>query len=157
MMKVDENLSKVSVIMTTPKTTHNAPKDAIGHRTSDEIFNDSLKNKIEAKDIKLAHPQQIPMMDAGTVYETVRDECYHHFVAEYAGTATFEYYEPAYRFGAELAHSVQYGDKKWVEIEDKVAAMWDEVNRASWAIHRVQVLHGWNLVQHRNEVQKARQ
>ena len=156
MMEVDEVLSKDSVIMTILKPTHNAPKDAIGHRTSDEIFNDSLKNKIEAKDIKSIAPQPISITDAGAVYETVRDECYHHFVAEYAGTAAFEYYEPAYRFGAELAHSVQYGDKKWDEIEDKVAAMWDEMNPASWAIHRVQVLHGWNLVQHRKEVQKAR-
>jgi hypothetical protein len=120
------------------------------YRSSAEIFEVSQKDEggVKLYTGEIIIPKQIPVSGVEGVYEEIRDRCYFHYDSFYAGQGIgYEYYEPAYKFGAELAASPQYGNMLWVDIKDAIEAQWQTSNPNSWEEHRVQIVHGWNLVQ----------
>jgi hypothetical protein len=57
-----------------------------------------------------------------------------HFETELADTGRdYSYFRPAYTYGCKLAHSDQYSDREWREIETEARRRWLEINgEESW-------------------------
>lgn len=73
-----------------------------------------------------------------------------HYETTYADTDyNYKQYEPAYRYGYNLASSDRYYGRDWNEIEPEVRTRWEETNKGTWNDFRGAVRHGWNRVQTR--------
>lgn len=59
---------------------------------------------------------------------------------------TYDYYEPAYRYGYDLRTSDRYGKQTWVEIEPEVQHHWEERNPGTWETFKNAVRHAWQNV-----------
>jgi hypothetical protein len=67
-----------------------------------------------------------------------------HFNTTY-GTTGYDYsrYEPAYRFGNDLASDQYYREYSWYDIEPEVRRHWSESNEGTWEEFKEAVRHGW--------------
>jgi hypothetical protein len=67
-----------------------------------------------------------------------------HYDTIYAGTGyDYSRYEPAYRFGHDLATDEFYQDYLWMDIEPEVRRHWEESNEGMWEEFKDAVRHGW--------------
>jgi hypothetical protein len=74
------------------------------------------------------------------------------FQAHHTGTDSsgrpYEYYEPAYRFGYDLAYKRRYRGKPWEEVEPQVEREWARSgNDTPWQEVKGAVHHAWREVQ----------
>lgn len=78
---------------------------------------------------------------AGAVYPDFRS----HYQQTY-GTSGYGYdrYEPAYRFGHDLATDEFYRDYRWMDVEPEVRRHWEEANHGTWEEFKEAVRHAWN-------------
>ncbi len=68
-----------------------------------------------------------------------------HYAMTYETTGRdYDYYEPAYRFGHDLATDKFYSDYRWMEVEPEVRRHWEETNQGSWEEFKDAVRHAWD-------------
>jgi hypothetical protein len=68
-----------------------------------------------------------------------------HYDTTYAGTGyDYSRYEPAYRFGRDLATDEFYRDYVWMDVEPEVRRHWEESNEGTWEEFKDAVRHGWD-------------
>jgi len=68
-----------------------------------------------------------------------------HYDMTYADTGYgYDRYEPAYRFGHDLAMDEFYRDYTWMDVEPEVRRHWDESNQGTWEEFKDAVRHAWN-------------
>lgn len=82
--------------------------------------------------------------DAEGDYDTYAESFRRHYTSNY-GTAgyTYDEYEPAYRYGYDLATSEYYRDQSWDDIEPEVRRNWQEQTDSPWEAFRDAVRHAW--------------
>ena len=122
-------------------------------RSSSEIFEGTQQNEggIASYQGEITVPKQIPISGVEGTYEAVRESCYFHYDSFYAGRGIdYKYYDPAYRYGAEMAASPKYKNALWVDIQDKIKAQWETLNPNTWELFHIPIMHGWNLGQAMN-------
>lgn len=84
---------------------------------------------------------------AYTDFTNYSDSFRNHFsTSMYANTYTYEQYEPAYRYGYDLATNNRYRERDWNEIESEAQRYWDERNPGTWDRIRNAVRHAWEEV-----------
>lgn len=68
-----------------------------------------------------------------------------HFDTMYAPTGnTYDYYDPAYRYGVGLRGEDRYRDYDWDRLEPEAQRDWDERNpRTTWDKVKDAVQHAW--------------
>lgn len=77
-------------------------------------------------------------------YTTHQDGFRNHFTnSMYANSYTYEQYEPAYRYGYDLATNSRYQDRQWEDIETEARGYWDERNPGTWDRIKDAVRHAW--------------
>lgn len=64
----------------------------------------------------------------------------------YAGSYTFDQYQPAYRYGYDLATNDQYHDRNWDDIEYEARTYWDERDPGTWERIKDAVRYAWEEV-----------
>lgn len=70
-----------------------------------------------------------------------------HFAnSSYAGMYTYEQYEPAYRYGYNLATDERYHDMHWEQMEPEARRYWDERNPGTWEEFKAAVRHAWEEI-----------
>src|SRR5690606_9878788 len=70
-----------------------------------------------------------------------------HFKNRFSGTDyDYKRYEPAYRYGYNIAYDERYYDRRWEDIEPQVRTRWEEHNQGTWEEFKDAVRHGWNEV-----------
>ncbi len=76
--------------------------------------------------------------DADRAWQAYQQDFIEHYRDTYADTGhDFGYYQPAYRYGCQLAQHEQYGSRDWEEIEAEARRRWREVNDdESWVVVR---------------------
>jgi hypothetical protein len=88
--------------------------------------------------------------DFGTDYDDFRayESGYRdHFARSLgAGSQTFEEYEPAYRYGYDLANDLRYRDWAWEDLEAEARHDWDQRHPGTWERFRSAVQHAWQEV-----------
>lgn len=68
-----------------------------------------------------------------------------HYDTTYAGTGYgYDRYEPAYRFGRDLATDEFYRDYMWMDVEPEVRRHWEESNQGTWEEFKDAVRHAWD-------------
>ena len=77
-------------------------------------------------------------------YEVYRPGYQRHYQVYFAEAGpSFADYEPAYRFGYDLAMDANYRDRYWAEIESEVRAKWEEKDPGSWDTFADAIEHAW--------------
>jgi hypothetical protein len=76
--------------------------------------------------------------DADRAWDAYQQDFMEHYRHTYADTGhDFGYYQPAYKYGCQLAQHEQYGSREWEEIEAEARRRWRDVNGdESWMIVR---------------------
>jgi hypothetical protein len=76
--------------------------------------------------------------DADKAWDAYQQDFMNHYQHTYADTGhDFGYYQPAYKYGCQLAQHEQYGSRDWEEIEAEARRRWRDVNGdESWMIVR---------------------
>lgn len=77
-------------------------------------------------------------------YDTGGADYRSHYDATYGGTGYgYDRYEPAYRFGHDLATDEYYRDYAWMDVEPEVRRHWEESNQGTWEEFKDAVRHAW--------------
>jgi hypothetical protein len=80
-------------------------------------------------------------------YTSYQDSFHNHFDnSMYAGQYSYDQYEPAYRYGYDLATNSRYHDRDWVDIENEAHGYWDERNPGTWDRIKDAVRYAWEEV-----------
>ncbi len=69
----------------------------------------------------------------------------------YASSATYEDYQPAYRYGYDLASNPQYQGRTWKDIEPEAQRNWETTHQGAWDKFKDSVEHAWNAVTGQNQ------
>ncbi len=81
-------------------------------------------------------------------YEAYTERFKAHYEETYANTdQAYADYEPAYRYGYELATQEEYQECDWSEVEADVREGWQEEGEGPWETFKGAVQLGWNEVQ----------
>ena len=76
----------------------------------------------------------------------------HFQTLPYRDSSEYGEYEPAYRYGYDLANDPNYGDAEWDTIEGRARTDWDTRNEGSWDRFKDSVRYGWERVRGRGAV-----
>lgn len=80
-------------------------------------------------------------------YPVYNESFRNHFTnSMYANTYTYDQYEPAYRYGYDLATNERYRDRDWTDVEGDARTYWDERNPGTWERIKDSVRHAWEEV-----------
>ncbi|MDB5934995.1 MAG: hypothetical protein JWQ01_2339 [Massilia sp.] len=87
----------------------------------------------------------------GTEADTAEEvELYYrkHYDAELSATGDhYEAYEPAYRYGSDMASSETYRGRAWKDVEPALRSDWEGKNPGSaWEKTKAAVRHGWEKI-----------
>lgn len=68
-----------------------------------------------------------------------------HYETSMSGTGyTYDQYQPAYRYGYDLARDERYrGYSDWDQVEPEARRYWDERNPGTWERFKMAVRHAW--------------
>lgn len=70
-----------------------------------------------------------------------------HFNQYYGTTGrNYDYYQPGYRYGYDLANDSRYSGRDWTAIENDVRRDWDMTGQGAWEEFKDSIRHGWNEV-----------
>lgn len=95
-------------------------------------------------------PTEFDTSDISSDYDdfTIYDNRFRqHFETEvFAGDATYDTYQPAYRYGYNLARDERYIGSGWDELEPEAHRYWDERNPGTWERFKDAIHHAWEEV-----------
>jgi hypothetical protein len=74
------------------------------------------------------------------------DRFRNHFQSSYTTDNTYEQYQPAYRYGYDLATDERYVDRDWNDIEMEAYQRWDERNPGTWEQFKAAVRHAYEEI-----------
>ena len=78
-------------------------------------------------------------------FDTYRTNFRRHYDTTYANTNySYNQYEPAYRYGYDLATHPDYRNRDWSAIEPEARRQWEARNAGTWNEFKAAVQHGWN-------------
>jgi hypothetical protein len=81
-----------------------------------------------------------------TDFSSYDDRFRNHFQSSYTTDSTYETYQPAYRYGYDLARDDQYRGREWHDIEPEVHRRWDERNPGTWERFKDAVRHAYEEI-----------
>lgn len=80
-------------------------------------------------------------------FDTYSGSFRQHYQTSLAGTGyPYDYYEPAYRYGYELAGDERRASRQWEEIEPEVRQDWEQEHPGTWEQVKNSVRHAWEEV-----------
>ncbi len=102
----------------------------------------------EIKDaVRRAWQEVRDAFEAEDDFETYGETFRQHYNANYDTSGyTYDDYEPAYRYGYDLASSDYYRDRTWDEIEPEVISNWQDQTDSPWDEFKGAVQHAWDEV-----------
>lgn len=80
-----------------------------------------------------------------------------HYQATYGNSRMpFDWYEPAYRYGHEVAHDERFSEREWEAVKSDLQAEWEERGEESaWEDVEEAVRHAWETVRDTLESEEA--
>lgn len=68
------------------------------------------------------------------------------WASRYGGADSFEDYQPAYSYGAEMARNPQYRDRNWNDVEADLRDTWERrhPDHPNWDRFKAAIRHGWD-------------
>ncbi len=84
---------------------------------------------------------------SNAAYDANQEKFRNHYRTTYASSGkAYSHYEPAYRWGCDLAQDAQYRNRNWSEAEPQLRNRWGERNQGSWEDFKDAVQEGWDQV-----------
>jgi hypothetical protein len=84
---------------------------------------------------------------SGTDFDVYSDRFRNDFATNYSSTGyTYEQYQPAYRYGYDLARDERYREYDWTRLEPEARRYWDERNPGTWDRFKNAVRHAWEEI-----------
>lgn len=81
------------------------------------------------------------------VYSDYDHDFRDHFASSrYGSTGTYEQYQPAYRFGYDLATDTRYRNRTWEDLESEARRDWEVRKPGTWDQFKMIVQHAWDKV-----------
>ncbi len=68
----------------------------------------------------------------------------HYNTTPYAQTSSYEDYQPAYRYGYELARNPKYQGRTWNDLEPEARQNWSANHEGAWDKFKDEVKYAWN-------------
>ena len=103
---------------------------------------ETVNDTVRRKDVEVENTS-----GNGKSYETYSPEFHTHYQTTYAKTGQpYEYYDPAYRYGYNLASNPRYYDYDWNRLESEARTNWEAKNPNSWERFKDAIRHGWEQV-----------
>lgn len=70
-----------------------------------------------------------------------------HYNQNYGSTGRkYDYYQPGYRFGYDVANNTRYSGRDWDLIETDIRRDWEATGRGAWEDFKDSIRYGWNEV-----------
>jgi len=89
-------------------------------------------------------------------YDTYAADFRNNFTATYGNRGrTYDYYEPAYRYGCTIAADKRYAGKDWSAVEADVRREWEKDNRGAWEEFKDSVRYAWDRARGRTPARAA--
>ena len=85
----------------------------------------------------------------GGNYQANREVYRQHHGQTFAERGGYETYEPAYRYGSQLAHEGASRDRDWQALEPEARRRWEERNPGTWNDYREAVRYGYERERNR--------
>jgi hypothetical protein len=90
---------------------------------------------------------QSDMSSDYTDFSAYDDRFRNHFDSSFTTTDyTYEQYQPAYRYGYDLATDERFVDRGWQDIEPEARSRWDERNPGTWEQFKSAVRHAYEEI-----------
>jgi hypothetical protein len=90
---------------------------------------------------------QSDMSSDYTDFSAYDDRFRNHFESTFTTTDyTYEQYQPAYRYGYDLATDERFVDRGWQDIEPEARSRWDERNPGTWEQFKSAVRHAYEEI-----------
>jgi uncharacterized protein (TIGR02271 family) len=110
---------------------------------------ETISDTIRRTDVDVEH-----VGGTGTVTDTDFNTYDTRFRSHYQttyGTSGLAYdrYQPAYRYGFDLARNPQYSGRDWNEIEPEIRRSWESRNQGAWENMKDAARHAWDEVRGR--------
>ncbi len=64
----------------------------------------------------------------------------------YSGSSTYKDYQPAYRYGYELARNPRYQGRTWNDLEPEARRNWESDHEGAWDQFKDEIKYAWNDV-----------
>lgn len=94
-----------------------------------------------------ARVQNYDMGGSGGTYDNYDQRFRQHYDTTFAGSRySYHEYQPAYRYGYDLANYAPYSGRTWHEIEPEVKTRWEEKNQGTWDQVKDAIRQGWQEV-----------
>ncbi len=85
-----------------------------------------------------------------SAYDTTFHEHFNTLFGGYGGSYTYDTYQPAYRYGYDMAVDPRYSGRSWQDVEPEAQRYWEDREPGAWERFKDAVQHAWNQV--RNQV-----
>jgi len=83
-------------------------------------------------------------------FEAHENDFRSNFQSTYGNTGrTYDHYQPAYRYGHELANDTRYANSDWNTVEADAGRSWSERNSGSWNDYRDAARFAWEKARNR--------
>jgi hypothetical protein len=80
-------------------------------------------------------------------YESYEDRFRQHYQTSLLGTGyPYDYYDPAYRYGFDLASSEDYRGRDWDDFEFSAREEWEHDHPGTWEEFKASIRHAWEEV-----------
>jgi len=83
-------------------------------------------------------------------YDTYDADFRNYYQTRYANSGmAYDRYQPAYRYGYDLANDARYRGRNWNEIEPEVRRDWESRNQGPWENFKDSIQYSWDKVRGR--------
>ncbi len=123
-----------------PANTGNTdfPKDSL-YRSETTATTDTTQ--------EAAKPQNTDISTDYGAFDVYANDFRNHFNTTMAGTGyTYEQYQPAYRYGYDLATNGRFRNRNWDEVEPEAQRYWNERNPGTWDQIKGAVRYAWDEI-----------
>lgn len=80
-------------------------------------------------------------------YSTYDNDFRNHFASSMMNSGySYDQYQPAYRYGYDLATDTRYRQRNWEDLEPEAQRYWEERNPGTWDRIKMAVRHAWEEV-----------
>jgi uncharacterized protein (TIGR02271 family) len=91
--------------------------------------------------------EAVPSVTNRRAFETYDADFRQHYNTTFASSgATYNDYEPAYRYGYTLGHDERYRGRDWAAVEADARRDWETRHQGTWEQFKDAIRHGWTHV-----------
>lgn len=143
---LDRDWRRDEQIDTTSSTRHDQDWRREQHGEAG-IGTDAMRDRDWTDEQQISRDTTAAGYTSTTEFSTYDHQFRNHFDTSMAGSGyTYDQYQPAYRYGYDLARDDRYREYNWDRLEPEARQRWDERNPGTWDRFKNAVRHAWEEI-----------